>query len=355
MLMSHLGRPKSAAKAANENERAAIEAANKRLRMDVVAERLSSLLGTPVNKLDVVCGPEAIAAVSKMQPGDVVLLENTRFDPGETKNDPDLAEALARLGDVFVMEAFGAAHRAHASTEGVARYIEECVAGYLVSAEVAYFDKILTDPERPLVAILGGAKVSDKIAVLENLLNLVDTLLIGGGMCYTFLKAQGLEIGDSLLDADGLETAERILAKAQAKSVELALPVDVVVADSFAADADTRVVDAGAIEAGWMGLDIGPKTAERFADIVSQARTVVWNGPLGVFEMAPFAAGTRVVAEALAASDATSVIGGGATAAAITEFGLADRMTHVSTGGGAALEILEGKELPGLAVLADAE
>jgi phosphoglycerate kinase len=291
--------------------------------------------------------------VAKLAPGDVLLLENTRFDPGETKNDPKLAEALAKLGDVYVSDAFGTVHRAHASTEGVAHHFDQRAAGFLVAAELEFFGKVLHHPERPLVAILGGAKVSDKIQVIENLLNLVDSLLIGGGMCFTFLKAQGHQIGDSLLDADGLDTARAALAKADEKGVNLRLPVDAVLADRFAADAQTRVADLGDIEPGWRGLDIGPRTVADFSAVLDGAKTVVWNGPLGAFEMAPFSEGTRAIAEKLAAGSMTSIIGGGDTAAAIAQFGLADKMSHVSTGGGASLEMLEGKTLPGIAVLTD--
>ena len=248
----------------------------------------------------------------------------------------------------------GAIQRAHAAAEGIAHHFEQRAAGFLLAAEIEYFDKILNDPERPLAAILGGAKVSDKIGVIVNLLELVDLLIIGGGMCFTFWKAQGHSIGDSLVDEEGIDTARAIVAKAQEKGVELLLPVDAVVADRFAADAATKVVGLGAIEPGWMGLDIGPETVERFCEALRRAKTGVWNGPLGVFEMAPFEAGTRAIGELLAEGDMLSVVGGGDTVAAIAKFGLADKMSHVSTGGGASLEMLEGRELPGLAVLTDA-
>ncbi len=353
VLMSHLGRPENPKKAKDDADRERILRENKTYRMDPVADRLRELIGGNVTKIDVVSGPEAESAVAKLKPGDVLVLENTRFEPGETKNDPKLSEALAKLGDVYVSDAFGTVHRAHASTEGAAHHFKQRAAGFLVAAELDYFTKVLTNPERPLVAILGGAKVSDKIQVIDNLLNLVDSLLIGGGMCFTFLKAQGHEIGDSLLDRDGLETARAALAKARDKSVDLRLPVDAILADRFAADANTRVAPLGDIEPGWRGLDIGPKTVADFGKAIDSAKTVVWNGPLGAFEMEPFAGGTRAIAQKLAAGSMTSIIGGGDTAAAVAQFGLADRMSHVSTGGGASLEMLEGKTLPGIAVLTD--
>lgn len=353
VLMSHLGRPENPKKAKDDADRARILRENELYRMNPIANRLRELIGGNVTKIDVVAGADAEAAVANLRSGDVLLLENTRFEPGETKNDPGLSEALAKLGDVYVSDAFGTVHRAHASTEGVAHHFKQRAAGFLVAAELEYFTKVLTNPERPLVAILGGAKVSDKIQVIENLLNLVDSLLIGGGMCFTFLKAQGREIGDSLLDKDGLETARAALAKAREKGVDLRLPVDAVLADRFAADASTRVAELGDIEPGWRGLDIGPKTVAEFGKVLDGAKTVVWNGPLGAFEMEAFAGGTRAIANKLATGKATSVIGGGDTAAAVTQFGLADKMSHVSTGGGASLEMLEGKTLPGIAVLTD--
>jgi phosphoglycerate kinase len=346
ILMSHLGRPKDFIKAGDTE-------GLKKLKMDPVADCLRALIGGNVKKLDKVVGPEVEAAVAAMQPGDVVVLENTRFEKGEEKNDPALSEQLARLGDVYVSDAFGTVHRAHASTEGVAHYLAESAAGFLVAKEMAYFTKVLTNPDRPLVALLGGKKVGDKILVIENLLNLVDTLLIGGGMAYTFMKAQGLEIGDSLLDKDGVEVAKTVLAKAAEKNVPLLLPVDFLVADKFANDANTKIVEAGKIEAGWQGLDIGPKTTELFCGVIRKAKMVVWNGPVGVFEMETFSKGTRAIAECLASNPVTSIIGGGDSAAAVTQFGLEDKMSHVSTGGGASLEMLEGKQLPGLLALSD--
>lgn len=353
ILMSHLGRPKDAAKAESEDEKAKILKKNATLKMDPVADKLRELVGGNVKKLDALVGPEVEAAVAAMQPGDIIVLENTRFTKGETKNDPQLSEQLGKLADLYVLDAFGSAHRAHSSTEGVTKFVAKSAAGFLLKKEMDYFTRVLTNPERPLLAILGGAKVSDKILVIENLLNLVDTLIIGGGMAYTFMKAQGFEIGNSLLDEPGIETAKTVLAKAKEKGVELLLPVDNIVADAFAPDANTKIAEVGQIEPGWMGLDIGPKTIELFCDAVKKAKMIVWNGPVGVFEMEKFVKGTRALAETMAAADAVTIIGGGDTAAAVVQFGLEDKMSHVSTGGGASLEMLEGKILPGLAALTD--
>ena len=344
ILMSHLGRPK---KVKDDPAKLAL------LRMDHVATHLSGLLGAPVRKLDEVVGPAVTEAVAAMQPGDVILLENTRFHPGEEKNDEELSRQLAALADIYVSDAFGTVHRAHASTEGVTRFVPVSVAGFLVSKEMAFFDRVLNNPDRPLLAILGGAKVSDKVQVVENLLNLVDVLIIGGGMAYTFMKAKGMEIGRSLLDEPGIEAAARAMEKAQARGVRLLLPVDIVVADAFSNDANTKIVPANAIPADMEGLDIGPETIRLFCEEIRKAAMIVWNGPVGVFEMPNFAKGTRALAEAMAESNAVTIIGGGDTAAAVTQFGLADRMSHVSTGGGASLEMLEGKVLPGLAALTD--
>ncbi|MCX5757345.1 MAG: phosphoglycerate kinase, partial [Candidatus Hydrogenedentes bacterium] len=340
ILMSHLGRPKDAAKAESEEEKAKILKKNALLKMGPIADRLRELVGGNVTKLDALVGPEVEAAVAAMQPGDIIVLENTRFTKGETKNDPELSRQLGKLADVYVNDAFGSAHRAHSSTEGVTKYVAQSAAGFLLAKEMEYFNRVLNNPERPLVAILGGAKVSDKILVIENLLNLVDTLIVGGGMAYTFLKAQGYEIGGSLLDEAGIDTAKAALQKAAEKGVKLLLPVDTVVADAFAADAKSKVVGVDAIEPGWMGLDIGPKTIALFTEAVQAAKMVVWNGPLGVFEMEKFATGTKAIAEALANGSATSIIGGGDTAAAVVQFGLEGKMSHVSTGGGASLEML---------------
>lgn len=353
VLMSHLGRPKDLAKATSDEERAAMEKKNALLKMDPVAAKLSELAGVPVKKLDACVGPEVEAAVAAMQPGDIILLENTRFYKGETKNDPEFSQQLAKLGDVYVSDAFGTVHRAHASTEGVTHYIAQSAAGFLVGKEMEYFGKVLENPERPLAALLGGAKVSDKISVIEHLLDLVDTLLIGGGMAYTFLKAKGLEIGNSLLDEPGIEVAAKAMRLAEEKGVKLQLPVDLVIADAFDNNASTKVVKIDSIPAGWQGLDIGPETVALFTETLKSMRTVIWNGPVGVFEMENFAKGTLAIAQALADSGVISIIGGGDTAAAVIQFGLADKMSHVSTGGGASLEMLEGKVLPGLAALTD--
>ncbi len=341
VLMSHLGRPKP-----GED--------NSKFKLDPIADELRRLVGGNVTKADDVVGPEVEAAVAKLAAGDILLLENTRFHPGETKNDPELSKQLASLADVYISDAFGTVHRAHASTEGVTKFIGQSAAGFLVAKEIEYIGGVLSNPQRPLVAILGGAKVSDKITVIDNLLNLVDTLVIGGGMAYTFMKAQGYAIGNSLLDEAGLDTAKAVMAKAKEKGVELLLPVDNIAADDFSNDANTTVCGLGEIEDGWEGLDIGPKTLENFKEAISKATTVVWNGPVGVFEMEKFCGGTRGIADLLAASDSiTSIIGGGDTAAAVVQFGLADKMSHVSTGGGASLEMLEGKILPGIAALTD--
>ena len=338
VLMSHLGRPKGKP--------------DPKYSLKPVAHRLQELLGVPVQMLPDCVGDEVERAVAGLAPGHVALLENLRFHPEEEKNDPEFARKLARLGDVYVNDAFGSAHRAHASTEGVAHHLP-AVAGFLMIKEIATMGKALAAPERPFVAILGGAKVSDKIGVIRNLMTRVDALLIGGGMAYTFLKAKGSEVGDSLLDVEHISLAGELMEEAARRGVRLLLPVDVVVAQAFSADAPRQVVDASAITAGWQGLEIGPTTRERVVEEIARARTVSWNGPLGVFEMAPYAEGTRRIAEALAESRATTIIGGGDTAAAVEKFGLAERMTHVSTGGGASLEFLEGRELPGVAVLQD--
>ena len=335
ILMSHLGRPKG--KVVEE------------LRMDPVAERLSELLGRPVRKLDDCVGDAVKAAVAEMRPGDVILLENTRFHPEERKNDPQFAKKLAELADVFVNDAFGTAHRAHASTVGVAQYLP-AVAGLLMEKELNFLGKALESPERPFVALLGGAKISDKIGVIENLLTRVDALLIGGGMANTFLKAQGYEVGQSLVEDESLGVAKELLERAGEK---LALPVDAVVADRFAADAASKAVPVDEVPPDWRILDIGPRTVELFKEKLAEARTVVWNGPLGVFEFPKFAAGTEAIARFLADLEATTIIGGGDVVAAVRRAGVADRITHVSTGGGAALEFLEGKELPGVAALLD--
>ena len=335
ILCSHLGRPKGQP----------VDS----MRLTPVAARLQELLGVPVKKLDDCVGPEVESAVAAMQPGDVVLLENLRFHAEEEKNDADFARKLAGLADVYVNDAFGTAHRAHASTAGVADHLP-AVAGFLLEKEIEFLGNAVENPRRPLVAIMGGAKISDKITVIENLLKKADSLLIGGGMANTFFKARGYEMGDSLVEENSLQQATDLMNSAGDK---LVLPVDVVVADAFSADAQKKVVPVDGVEPGWRVLDIGPETARLFSDKVAGAGTVVWNGPMGVFELAPFAEGTFAVARALADSNAITVIGGGDSAAAVEQAGLVDRITHVSTGGGASLEFLEGRELPGLAVLDD--
>jgi phosphoglycerate kinase len=336
ILASHLGRPKG--QVVDD------------LKMDPVARRLSELLDRPVVKLDDCIGPEVEAAVSVAGPGDILLLENTRFHPEEKENDPDFAAQLATLADLYVNDAFGSAHRAHASTEGVAHYLP-AVAGFLMEKELEFLGSALASPRRPFVAILGGAKISDKIGVVENLLGQVDRLLIGGGMANTFLKAEGYGIADSLVEDGSLETARSLIERADSK---LVLPVDVTVADRFDADAFSQVVPVAEVPPGWRILDLGPRTLELFREQLEGARTVVWNGPMGVFEFPKFAQGTEAVARMLAAlPDATTIIGGGDSAAAVKQAGLADEISHISTGGGASLEFLEGKTLPGVAALLD--
>jgi phosphoglycerate kinase len=335
ILCSHLGRPKG--KVVPE------------LKMDPVAARLSELLGHPVQKMDACTGTEVEKAAEALQPGDVMLLENTRFNPEEKENDPGFAKQVAGLADIFVNDAFGAAHRAHATTVGVADYLP-AVAGFLMEKELEFLGKATSDPEHPYVAILGGAKISDKIGVIESLLSQCDRLLIGGGMANAFFKAMGFEVGDSLVEEDAVATAKSLLESAGS---QLVLPVDVVVADAFDNDAQSKVVAPNEVSAGWRILDIGPKTVQTFESALGGAKTVVWNGPMGVFEMDNFAKGTFAVAETLAKLDATTIIGGGDSAAAVKQAGLTDKMSHVSTGGGASLEFLEGKTLPGVAALAD--
>jgi phosphoglycerate kinase len=320
-----------------------------------VAKRLSEMLGKEVVFAadDVVVGENAKAAVANMKDGDVVLLENTRFRPEEGKNEESFSKDLASLADIFVNDAFGTAHRAHCSTVGVTQFVPVSVCGYLIQKELKFLGEAVENPVRPFVAILGGAKVSDKINVINNLLEKVDTLIIGGGMAYTFLKAQGFSIGTSLLEADKVDYAKEMMNKAEAKGVKLLLPVDNVVGDKFSADAAPIVTEDQNIPEGHMGLDIGPKTAELYANAVKEAKTVIWNGPMGVFEFENFAKGTIAVAKAMADSDATTVIGGGDSAAAVNILGFGDKMTHISTGGGASLEFLEGKALPGIEALND--
>jgi phosphoglycerate kinase len=336
ILLSHLGRPKGKR--------------DEQFSLRPVAQRLSELLGQPVQFADDCVGEVAEQGVARLQAGEVLLLENLRFYAGEEANDEAFAQQLARLGDVFVNDAFGAAHRAHASVHAITKFLPS-YAGLLMEREVTHLSRLLEAPEKPFVAVLGGAKVSDKIGVIRNLLTKVDALLIGGAMAFTFLKAQGYETGKSLVEADKLDLANALLGEAREKGVELVLPVDVAVAESDAEDAATQVVPVTSIPADKAGYDIGPETANLFAERIRTAKTVFWNGPMGRFERTPFKAGTKAIAEALAQCSGTTVVGGGETAAAAFEFGIADKVTHVSTGGGAALELLEGRELPGIAVL----
>lgn len=337
ILMSHLGRPK--------------DGPDPKYSMGPVAAKLQELLGRPVKKLDDCVGPEVEAACKAAKPGDVILLENTRFYKEEEKNDPTFAAKLAALGEIYVNDAFGSAHRAHASTEGVTHTLRLAVAGFLMEKELEYLGMALADPARPFLAIMGGAKISDKIAVIENLLSKVDSLLIGGGMANTFFAAQGHDVGKSLVEAEALETAKKLLAEHADK---LVLPVDCVVATEFKADAEAKTVPVDEVPAGWMILDIGPATIAHFSNRLAAAKTVVWNGPMGVFEFPRFAEGTFAIAKALAGlKGATTIIGGGDSAAAVEQSGLADKMSHISTGGGASLEFLEGIELPGVAALDD--
>ncbi len=336
---SHMGKPKGEFKP--------------ELSLKPVAARLSELLGQEVIMAADVVGPDARAKAAALQPGQILLLENTRFEKGETKNDPALAKALADMADIYVSDAFGAVHRAHASTAGVAAYLP-AVSGFLIQKELNFIGGALANPKRPLVAILGGSKVSSKIGVISNLLEIADTVIIGGGMAYTFTAAAGGEVGDSLLEADWEQYATEMVKKAEEKGVKLLLPVDTVIADAYSPDANTRVVETGKIPAGWQGLDIGPETVKLYCEAVADAGTVIWNGPMGVFEFPKFAKGTEAVAEALSKTDAITIIGGGDSAAAVQQLGYADKMSHISTGGGASLEFMEGKELPGVACLLDA-
>ncbi len=337
ILCSHLGRPKGEF--------------NPEFSLKPVAVRLSELLGKEVKMAADVAGENSKELAAQLNDGDVMMIENVRFIKGETKNDAEFSKQLASLADIYVNDAFGSAHRAHSSTTGVADYLP-AVCGYLIQKELNFIGGALANPKRPLVAILGGAKVSDKIGVITNLIDICDTLIIGGGMSYTFAVAQGKTVGNSLLEEDKVEDAKAMIAKAKEKGINFLLPVDTVVADAFAADANTQIVE-GDIPDGWMGLDIGPKTQQIFADAVKNAGTVIWNGPMGVFEMEPFAKGTIAVASAIADSDAISIIGGGDSASAVQKLGFADKMSHISTGGGASLEFLEGKVLPGVAALND--
>jgi phosphoglycerate kinase len=342
ILVSHLGRPKGFEDAS---------------RLTPIAHRLSALLGQPVLKCDDCIGDAVAAQVSAMQSGQVALLENVRFYPEEEKNDPEFAQKLASLADLYVNDAFGTAHRAHASTEGVTHYLSPSVAGYLVEKELEYLQNAIENPQRPLAAIVGGSKVSSKIGVIETLLDKVDKLFIGGGMIFTFYKARGLNVGKSLVEEDKLELARALEIKAKERGVQLLLPVDVVVADNFAPDANAQTVSIENIPDGWMGLDIGPESVKQFLVALEDCKSVIWNGPMGVFEYDKFAVGTEAIARSLATltgKGTTTIIGGGDSVAAVEKVGLADRMSHISTGGGASLELLEGKVLPGIAALDEA-
>jgi phosphoglycerate kinase len=337
VVLSHLGRPKN-----REPE----------LSIRPAADRLSELTEAQVTLAPGVLGDKVLAFARNLGPGDILVLENVRYEPGETANDPEVAAGLAELGDVYVDDAFGAVHRAHASTEGVARLMPEHAAGLLLEKEVTTLSRLMESPEHPLVAVLGGAKVSDKIAVIDRFREVADTILIGGAMCFPFLAAQGHSVGASLCSPDDVELARRTLASQSSGRAELELPVDLVIADRLAAEAEVKTIDGVDVPDGWMGVDVGPRTAEAYADRIARAATVFWNGPMGAFELEPFAGGTRAVAEAVAASQAVTVVGGGDSLAAVQSLGLGSQVTHLSTGGGAALELIEGKRLPGVEALA---
>lgn len=339
LLASHLGRPKGEV----------VES----MRLTLAAERLSELLGKPVAKADESIGETVKAKIAELKDGDVLVLENVRFHKGEEKNDPELAKEFASLADLFVNDAFGAAHRAHASTEGIAHHLP-AVSGLLMEKELDVLGKALSNPDRPFTAIIGGSKVKDKIDVIDNLLTIADNVLIGGGLAYTFFKAQGYEVGQSLLDESKLEVALGFIEKAKKLGKNFLLPVDIVISDDFSASANTKIIDVEeGIPSDWEGIDIGPKTRELYADVIAKSKLVVWNGPMGVFEIEPFSHGTRAVGEACAATEGYTIIGGGDSAAATEKFGLAEKMDHISTGGGASLEFMEGKALPGVVALND--
>ncbi|MDE5100626.1 MAG: phosphoglycerate kinase [Trichodesmium sp. St16_bin4-tuft] len=340
ILTSHFGRPKGKV--------------NEKMRLTLVGERLSEVLGKEVKKCDDCIGDEVTSTVAEMKNGDVVLLENVRFYPGEEGNDPEFAKQLASVADLYVNDAFGTAHRAHASTEGVTKYLSPSVAGYLIEQELKFLQGAIDSPQKPLAAIIGGSKVSSKIGVIEALLDKCDKLLLGGGMIFTFYKARGLSVGKSLVEEDKIELAKSLEAKAKEKGVTMLLPTDVVVADKFDPEANTQTVSIEAIPDGWMGLDIGPESAKVFQDALADCKTVIWNGPMGVFEMEKFAKGTEAIAQTLAnKQDAITIIGGGDSVAAVEQLGLGEKMSHISTGGGASLELLEGKKLPGIIALDD--
>ncbi len=339
VLVSHLGRPKGKADPA--------------LSMRPVGERLAELIGAEVKQAPAVAGEEVEAMADELGPGDVMLLENVRYEPGETENDPALAASLAKLADVYVNDAFGAAHRAHASTAGVAALLPG-YAGLLLERELNELTRVVESPQRPLVVVLGGAKVTDKVGVIDRFLEVADEILIGGAMCFSFFRAQGIATGNSLVEEEGVTLAAEALERADSSDCELRLPVDLVLGERFAADAEPRQSDGVEVPDGWMGLDVGPRTAQAYAEVIASAGTVLWNGPMGAFELAPFAAGTRAVAEAVAEAPGTTVIGGGDSVAALQQFGLGDKVDWLSTGGGASLELLEGKKLPGVEALSDA-
>lgn len=338
ILASHLGRPKGEV--------------NEDMRLTAAGEKLEELIGKKVTKLDTSIGEDVEKTISTMNNGDIVLLENVRFHAGEEKNDASLAKQFAAMADLYVNDAFGAAHRAHASTAGIAEHLP-AVSGLLLEKELDVLGKALSTPERPFTAIIGGAKVKDKIDVIDHLLDKVDNLIIGGGLSYTFSKAQGYEIGKSLLEEDKIELAKSFIQKAKDKGVNLYLPVDAVIADDFSKDANTKVVKMDAIPEDWQGLDIGTETAELYAKVIEESKLIIWNGPMGVFEMEPFAGGTKRVAQAMADTEGYTIIGGGDSAAAVEKFGVGDKMNHISTGGGASLEFMEGKDLPGVSALND--
>jgi len=339
VLCSHLGRPKGR---------------DPKTSLAPVSARLGELIGAPVHQAPEVVGPEVRRGVDRLEPGSVLVLENTRWERGETENDPGLSRELASLADAYVNDAFGSAHRAHASTAGVAEFLRPAVAGLLLESEVSTLRAIVEAPERPLVVVLGGAKVTDKIALIDRFLDTADTLLIGGAMCFSFFRAQGIDTGNSLVEEEGVELARRALDKAEGTRCRLVLPTDLVIGREFDASTERRELDGVEVPDGWMGLDVGARTAAAYGEAIAGAGTVFWNGPMGAFELEPFADGTRAVAEAVAAAPSTTVVGGGDSGAALAEFGLADDVDHLSTGGGASLELLEGKELPGVEVLDDA-
>lgn len=337
ILVSHLGRPKGV---------------DDKFRLDPAAKRLSELIGAPVKKVDKTVTDEVVSTVKELKEGEILMLENIRFNEGEKSNDPVFAQKLASLADVYVNDAFGASHRAHASTVGVTNYLP-AVAGFLLEKEVSTLQRLIEEPEKPFVVLLGGNKVSDKIGVIENFLDFVDAILTGGGMCFTFLKAKGINVGNSILQDEELGHCSKMLEKAKEKGREILVPVDVVVADKFSEDANYKVVSVDEIPDDWMGLDIGPKTISLYKDKIKNARTIFWNGPMGVFEMTPFSGGTKAIAEALANSGATTIVGGGDSDAALRKYNLEDKITFISTGGGASLSLLEGTPLPGVKALLD--